>query len=100
MKAIVLQNIGGLYQDFKKGYEKTYLENTTFINNLNKVLEYERKNRTGEDWLQYQKLGKDGQKQIEDDIKAEKSLAVIIYEVGNWLGEDCRKISNIRKRRR
>ena len=92
MKAIVLQNIGGLYQDFKKGYEKTYLENTTFINNLNKV--------TGEDWLQYQKLGKDGQKQIEDDIKAEKSLAVIIYEVGNWLGEDCRKISNIRKRRR
>lgn len=71
MKAIMLQNIGGLYQKFKKGYEKAYME--------------------------CMKLN--GQKQIEDDIKAEKSLAVIIYEVGNWLGEDCRKIPNIRKRR-
>lgn len=74
MKTIVLQNIGGLYQEFKKGYEKAYLKCKTSI--------------------------KDSQEEIESDIKGLKSWAVIIYDVGNWLGEDCRKISNIRKRRR
>ena len=97
MKVIVLQNIGGPYQDFKEGYEKEYSENLIFISNLYKALEYQKEMRTGEDWLQYQKIAKDGIKQIQDDIKADKSLAVIIYEVGNLLGEDCRKIQKSRK---
>lgn len=73
MKAIVLQNIGGLYQKLKKCYQKVYLKCMTSI--------------------------KDSQEEIESDINGLKSLAVIIYEVGNLLGEDCRKISNIRKNR-
>ena len=97
MKVIVLQNIGGLYQDFKKNYEKEYSENIIFISNVYKTLDYEKEKRTGEDWLQYQKIAKDSIKQIEDDIKADKSLAVIIYEVGNLLGENCRKIQNSKK---
>ena len=97
MKVIVLQNIGGPYQDFKESYEKEYSENLIFISNLYKALEYQKEMRTGEDWLQYQKIAKDGIKQIQDDIKADKSLAVIIYEVGNLLGEDCRKIQKSRK---
>lgn len=97
MKVIVLQNIGGPYQDFKESYEKEYSENLIFISNVYKALEYQKEMRTGEDWLQYQKIAKDGIKQIQDDIKADKSLAVIIYEVGNLLGEDCRKIQKSRK---
>lgn len=104
-----MKRIGGLYQNFKKSYEETYGKDTRDIDAIVNSLLYDESNCVAKYWRLYQEFKKgyqkaylkcmtpikDSQEEIESDIKGLKSLAVIIYDIGNWLREDCRKIPNI-----